>query len=123
MSPLPYVQRSDTTLVLIAFGCHAPQSGSSFTDASMPTSRRLRVMICSEATQSDQPPMTWIWKDTRSPFGSKRLLPLYVKPAAVNAFFAASGSKAAIAFARALSAGSIQVGYMYSIPSALVGGA
>ncbi len=50
-------------------------------------------MIWSEATQSDQPPITWIWKlDLVRPSGRTRSSPLYVKPASVNVFFAAAGS-------------------------------
>ena len=33
-------------------------------------------MICSEATQSDQPEMTWTSNETGLPFGSISLLPL-----------------------------------------------
>ena len=48
-------------------------------------------MIWSEATQSDQPEMTWIVKLTLSPLGSTRSLPLYLKPADVSIRFAAFG--------------------------------
>ena len=41
-------------------GCQAPQSGSSATWESIPMSRRFLVMIWFEATQSDQPAMTWM---------------------------------------------------------------
>ena len=68
--------RSVTNFVLVAFGNHSPQSGSSLTRASMPMSWRFFVMIWSEATQSDQPEMTWIVKLTLSPLGSTSSLPL-----------------------------------------------
>ena len=48
-------------------------------------------MIWFEATQSDQPEMTWMSSFTGSPFGSSSVFPLYVKPASVSVFFAAAG--------------------------------
>ena len=69
-------QSSVTNFVLVAFGNHSPQSGSSLTLASMPMSWRFFVMIWSEATQSDQPEMTWTVKLTVLPFGSTSSLPL-----------------------------------------------
>src|SRR3954471_23326043 len=92
-----------TNFVLVAFGNHEPQSGSSFTLASIPISCRFFAMIWSDATQSDQPEMTWIWELTGLPFGSIRSLPLYVKPAPVRSAFAAEGLYAAIFFASARS--------------------
>ena len=71
---------------------HAGQSGSILTDASIPTACRFREMICSEETQSDQPPITCIGKLTALPFGSMSLEPRYVKPASVKVFRAAAGS-------------------------------
>ena len=69
--PVAAVCQSRVTIfVLVAFGNQEPQSGSSFTFASMPMSFRFFVMIWSEATQSDQPEMTWTSNLTRSPFGS-----------------------------------------------------
>ena len=62
--------------MLEALGYQEFQSGSSWTVASMPTAWRFLVMICSEATQSDQPEITWIWNETGLPFGSTSLLPL-----------------------------------------------
>ena len=41
-------------------------------------------MIWFDATQSDQPEITWMSSVTGLPFGSISLLPLYVKPAAVS---------------------------------------
>ena len=38
-------------------------------------------MIWFDATQSDQPEMTWMSSLTGLPFGSMSVLPLYVKPA------------------------------------------
>src|SRR5688572_4021414 len=61
---------SVANFVLVAFGYHEPQSGSSLTPASMPMSCRFLEMICSDATQSDQPEMTWIVKLTAFPLGS-----------------------------------------------------
>ena len=80
-----------TNFVLVAFGYHEPQSGSSLTLASMPTAWRFLEMIWSEATQSDQPEITWIWKETGLPFGSSSLSPSYLKPLSVNIFLAAAG--------------------------------
>ena len=51
-----------------AFGNHEFQSGSSFTFESIPMSRRFFVMIWLEATQSDQPEMTWMSSLTGTPF-------------------------------------------------------
>ena len=65
----------------------------------MPIACRFFVMICSDATQSDQPEITWIWKLTGLPFGSIRLLPLYVKPFEVSRDFAAVGLYDASCFA------------------------
>ena len=62
--------------MLAALGYHELKSGSSLAVASMPMSCRFLVMICSEATQSDQPEITWISNETGLPFGSIRLLPL-----------------------------------------------
>ena len=55
-------------MALLVF--HVGWSGSILTDASIPTACRLRATICSDATQSDQPPITCIWKLTGLPFGS-----------------------------------------------------
>ena len=65
-------------------------------------SRRLRVMIWFDATQSDQPEITWMSSFTRSPCGSMSLPPEYLKPASVSIFFAAFGLYLAIFAARAL---------------------
>ncbi len=110
-SPWPFDQIRLGEVPLTALSdVHAAQSGSILTEASMPTACRLRETICSEATQSDQPPMTCIWKLTGLPFGSISFPPLYVKPPSVNAFFAASGSYVASLVAVALSAGLIHFG-------------
>ena len=52
---------------------------------------RFFVMIWFDATQSDQPEITWMSSETALPFGSISLLPLYVNPASVSSFFAAVG--------------------------------
>src|SRR5262245_64051288 len=58
-SPPPLLQIKLGFVPLMAlFETHAGQSGSILTDASMPTAWRFREMICSEATQSDQQPIT-----------------------------------------------------------------
>ena len=62
--------------MLDAFGYHEFQSGSSFTFESMPIACRFFVMIWSEATQSDQPEITWMSRLTALPFGSISWLPL-----------------------------------------------
>src|SRR5207253_2043045 len=72
-----------------AFGYHEFQSGSSFTLESMPIAWRFFVMIWFEATQSDQPEITWMSRLTGLPFGSSNVEPLYVNPASVSSFFAA----------------------------------
>src|SRR4051812_31158208 len=100
-------QSSVGVFVLEAFGYHAFQSGSSFTFESMPIARRFRVMIWFDATQSDQPEMTWMSSDTASPFGSISWLPLYVNPASVRSFFAAVGSYLASAAASAFTFASV----------------
>src|SRR5437763_9413751 len=84
-------QRSVGFFVADAFGYHEFQSGSSFTFESMPIAWRFFVMIWFDATQSDQPEMTWMSRWTALPFGSSSALPLYVKPASVSSFFAAVG--------------------------------
>ncbi|MFZ1878873.1 MAG: hypothetical protein WAU41_01790 [Gaiellaceae bacterium] len=53
-----------------AFGNQEFQSGSSFTFESMPIPWRFFVMIWFEATQSDQPEITWMSSETALPFGS-----------------------------------------------------
>jgi hypothetical protein len=100
-------QSSVTNFVLVAFGNHEPQSGSSLTLASMPMSWRFLEMIWSEATQSDQPEMTWIWKATGLPFGSSSLSPLYLNPASVSVFLAADGLYVERRLASALTVGSV----------------
>ena len=52
---------------------------------------RFFVMIWFDATQSDQPEITWMFSETGLPFGSMSLLPLYVNPFAVSSAFAAVG--------------------------------
>src|SRR5690242_3451047 len=59
-----------------AFGYHEFQSGSSLTFELMPMSRRFFVMIWFDATQSDQPEITWMSRLTGFPFGSISVLPL-----------------------------------------------
>ncbi len=61
-------------------------------------------MIWFEATQSDQPEITWMSSDTGLPFGSMSWLPSYVKPASVSIVFAAAGLYFAAALACALTA-------------------
>src|SRR5882757_227949 len=102
----PFCQSSVGFFVANAFGNQEPQSGSSFTFESMPMSWRFFVMIWFEATQSDQPEITWMSSETALPFGSMSLLPLYVNPLSVSSFFAPVGSYFAIAFARAFTLGS-----------------
>ena len=86
-----FCQRSVGNFVAEAFGYHEFQSGSSATEELMPTACRFFVMIWFDATQSYQPLMTWMSRLTGLPFGSIRLLPLYVKPASVSVFFASVG--------------------------------
>ena len=57
------------------------------------------MTICSEATQSDQPEITWMFSVTGLPFGSISWLPLYVKPFEVSIAFAAVGLYVASALA------------------------
>src|SRR2546430_17678847 len=84
-------QSSVGLLVANAFGNHEFQSGSSLTFESIPIPCRFLVMIWFEATQSDQPEITWMSRLTALPFGSSNVLPLYVKPASVSVFFASVG--------------------------------
>src|SRR6185503_706740 len=90
-----------------AFGNQSPHEASSFTCESMPMSRRFFVMIWFDATQSDQPEMTWMFSWTGFPFGSSRVSPLYVNPASVSVFFAAVGLYVAICAASFFTAGSV----------------
>src|SRR3954447_10556921 len=106
-----------------AFGYHEFQSGSSATLESIPIAWRFFVMIWFEATQSDQPEITWMSRLTGLPFGSMSVLPLYVKPLSVRSFFAPDGSYFAAAAATVLTAGLSHVGKMPLRPSASVGGA
>src|SRR3954453_4754444 len=69
-------QRSVGAFVEKAFGYQSPQDGSSLTFESIPIACRFFVMIWFEATQSDQPEMTWMSSLTRLPFGSMRSPPL-----------------------------------------------
>src|SRR6266545_5082203 len=115
-------QSSVTVFVLVAFGNHEPQSGSSFTPASMPMSCRFLVMICSDATQSDHPEITWTSKATGLPFGSISFEPLYVKPLSVSSFFAADWSYVASSFAFNPAAPSSHEGKSPLRPIASVGG-
>src|SRR5204862_4126566 len=111
-------------LVAYALGNQAPQSGSSATLELIPMSRRLLVMIWFDATQSDQPEMTWMSSLTASPFGSISLPLLYVKPASVSVFLAAAGLYVAICLASFFTDGSVtQVGKSQLRPSASVAGA
>ena len=81
-------------------------------------------MIWFEATQSDQPEMTWMSSLTSSPFGSTSLLPLYLKPAPVRSFFAADGLYFAMSCACFFTAGfDTQLGKRPFRPIASVGGA
>jgi hypothetical protein len=87
-------------------------------------SRKFFVMIWFEATQSDQPEMTWMSSLTASPCGSKSLPLLYVKPASVSSFFAPFGFYAAICLASFFTPGSVtQDGKSPLRPIASVGGA
>ena len=87
-------------------------------------SRRFLVMIWRDATQSDQPEITWTSSLTAFPFGSISLLPLYVKPALVSSFFAADGLNVAICFASFFTAGLLtHCGKSPFKPIASVGGA
>src|SRR5215208_1097076 len=94
-------QSSVTNFVLVSFGNQEPQSGSSLTLASIPMSCRFFVMICSDATQSDQPEITCTSKLTRLPCGSKSLSPSYLNPLSVSSFFAAAVLYVARRFASA----------------------
>src|SRR6478735_9197523 len=87
----PFCQSSVGFFVANAFGNQEPQSGSSATFESIPMPWRFFVMIWFDATQSDQPEITWMFSETGLPFGSMSLLPLYVKPFAVSSAFAAVG--------------------------------
>src|SRR5207249_3829309 len=103
---------------------HEFQSGSSFVVESMPMSFRFFVMICSEATQSDQPEITWGESSTALPLGSIRLPPLYENPLSVSSFFAAVGLYVASCFAADFTFGSVtQLGKSPFSPIASVGGA
>src|SRR3954453_4466659 len=120
----PTCQSSVGFFVLEAFGYHAFQSGSSLTFESIPIPRRFRVMIWSEATQSDQPEMTWMSSDTASPFGSMSWLPLYVNPASVSSFFAAAWSYLASAAASDVTFASVtHCGKRSEMPISSVGAA
>src|SRR5205809_7200168 len=108
----------------MAFGCQAPPSGSSATLELIPIALRFLVMIWFEATQSDQPEITWMSSETGLPFGSSSLLPLYVNPLSVSSFFAASGLYVAAAFAAFFTDEStIHFGNRPPKPSASTGGA
>ncbi len=72
----PFCQSRVGFLVANAFGNQEFQSGSSSTLESIPIAWRFFVMIWFEATQSDQPEITWMLSETGLPFGSSRLLPL-----------------------------------------------
>ena len=87
----PFCQSSVGFFVVDAFGYHEFQSGSSTSFESIPIAERFLAMIWSDATQSDQPEITWMSRLTGLPFGSISWLPLYVKPAAVSVAFAAVG--------------------------------
>src|SRR6476659_2250863 len=99
-----FCQSSVGNFVADAFGYHEFQSGSSATFESIPIAWRFCVMIWFDATQSDQPEITGMSSETGFPFGSMRLLPLYVNPASVSIFFAAAGSYLAAAVAAAFTA-------------------
>src|SRR4051794_39823617 len=119
-----FCHRSDGAFVDEAFGYQEFQSGSSATFESMPIAWRFFVMIWFDATQSDQPEITWMSSVTALPFGSMSLLPLYVNPASVSSFFAAVGLYVAIALARALVLASLtHCGKRPLRPIASVGGA
>src|SRR5947207_3878628 len=107
----------------MAFGCQEPQSGSSATFEPMPMSLRFFVMIWFDATQSDQPEITWMSSFTASPFGSISLPLLYVKPASVSVFLAAAGLYVASCLASFFTDGLTQVGKSQLRPSASVAGA
>src|SRR6478609_8146572 len=120
----PFCQSSVGFLVANAFGYHEFQSGSSLTLESMPMPCRFFVMIWFEATQSDQPEITWMSSETALPFGSNSLLPLYVNPASVSTFLAAVGLYVESSFERALIFASVtQLGKSPFRPIASVGGA
>src|SRR4051794_30662930 len=86
-----FCQSSVGVFVEDAFGYHEFQSGSSATFESIPIAWRFFVMIWFDATQSDQPEITWMSRFTALPFGSISVEPLYVKPASVSVFFASVG--------------------------------
>ena len=87
-------------------------------------SRRFLVMIWFDATQSDQPEITWMSSLTALPLGSINLLPLYENPAPVSSFFAADGLNVAICFASFFTAGLLtHCGKRPFNPIASVGGA
>src|SRR5271169_1757087 len=98
-------QSSVGVFVDAAFGYHEFQSGSSAGLELMPIAWRFLVMIWIDATQSDQPEITWMFSVTGLPFGSISVLPLYVKPFAISNAFAAAGLYVASAFASALTFG------------------
>src|SRR5438874_3912784 len=98
--------------VVDAFGYHEFQSGSSATFELRPIAWRFFVMIWFDATQSDQPEMTWMSRLTGLPFGSISVEPLYVKPASVSSFFAAVGLYVAAVWAAACTAPLSQPGKM-----------
>src|SRR3954467_363264 len=83
-----FCHRSVGNFVADALGYHEFQSGSRATFESMPIAWRFFVMIWFDATQSDQPEITWMSRLTALPFGSIRFEPLYVKPASVSVFLA-----------------------------------
>src|SRR5438309_1125913 len=106
-----------------AFGYQEFQSGSSATFELMPIAWRFLVMIWFEATQSDQPEITWMFRLTGLPFGSMSVLPLYVKPAPVRVDFASVGLYWACLTAASFVVADSHVGKMPFSPSASVGGA
>ena len=57
----PFCQSSVGFFVANAFGNQESQSGSSATFESMPIAWRFLVMIWFDATQSDQPEITWMF--------------------------------------------------------------
>src|SRR3954452_21750822 len=119
----PFCQSRVGFFVANAFGNHEFQSGSSFTSESIPIAPRFFVMIWFDATQSDQPEITWMSSLTGLPFGSMRLFPLVVKPASVSVFFAAAGSYLDIDLASAFTDLSVtQSGKRPLSPSASAGG-
>src|SRR6476469_10857267 len=120
----PFCQSRVGCFVAYAFGNHELKSGSSFTFESRPRSRRFFVMIWFDATQSDQPEITWMSSETALPFGSNSLLPLYVNPASVSTFLAAVGLYVGSSLERALIFASVtQLGKSPLRPIASVGGA